>query len=98
MGDDSLHCEEGKENEFDMHAGAIIYNHWTELVYKVLKISNHHIRVVVTRRGVNRGIGLGLETPVDYFFHRGNPVIKWIKKSMEKLAKCTNVKVKKCMI
>ena len=38
-----------------------------------------------------------LEIPVDYFFHRDNRVIKWFKKSIEKLDKCTDVKVEKAM-
>ena len=38
--------------------------------------------------------GLGLEIPVDYLFHGDNWVIEWFK---EKLDKCTDVKVAKCM-
>ena len=46
---------------------------------------------------MNRGIGLGLEIPSNYFLHGGNRVIKCFKKSIEKLDKCTDVKVEKCM-
>ena len=35
---------------------------------KFLTFPNHYIRCVVTGKSVNRGIGLGLEMPVDYFF------------------------------
>ena len=43
----------------------------------VPKFPNHHIRVVVTGKRVNRGIGLGLEIPVDYVFHEDNQVVNW---------------------
>ena len=53
--------------------------------------------MVVTGKKVNRDIGLELEIPVDYFFHGDNRVIEWFKKSLEKLDKCTNVNVEKCV-
>ena len=67
------------------------------LANKYLKFLNYHIRVVVTGKSVNRGIGLGQEIPVNYFFHGDNRVIKWFKTSIEKLDKCTDVKMEKCM-
>ena len=61
VGDDSLHCEEEKENEHDKHAVAIIYDsfhlnnvagnfllYWNELANKYLKFPNYRIRAVVT--------------------------------------------------
>ena len=69
------------DNEYDKHGVAIIYDsfhfnkvvkhiplYWSELANKFLKFSNHHIGVVVTGKRINRGIGLGLEIPVDYYF------------------------------
>ena len=110
VGDDSLHYEERKDNEYDKHTVAIIYYsfhskkavghvpfYYAELANKFLKFLNNYIRVAVTGKRVNKGIGLGLKIPVDYFFHGDNRVIKWFKKSIEKLDKCNNVKVKKCM-
>ena len=35
---------------------------------KFLQFTNHHIRVEVTGKRVNRGVGLELEIPVNYFF------------------------------
>ena len=106
VGDDSLHCEEEKDNEYDKHAVAMICNsfhsnkavghvqlYWSKLAAKFLKFLNHHIRVFVTGKLVNRDIGLGLDIPVDYFFHGDNWVIKWFEKWIEKLDKCTDVKV-----
>ena len=68
-----------------MHAVAIIYDsfhsnkvvrhvplYWSESANKFLKFPNHHIRAVVAGKRVNRGIGLGLEIPADYFFHGDN--------------------------
>ena len=34
---------------------------------KFLQFTNHHIRVEVTGKRVNRGLGLGLEIPTKYF-------------------------------
>ena len=68
-----------------------------ELANKSLEFSSYHIRVIVTCKTVNRGIGIGLEITVDYFFHGDNRVIKWLKKSIEKFDKCTKVELEKCM-
>ena len=35
---------------------------------KNFQFTNHQIRVEVTGKSVNRGVGLGLEIPVNYFF------------------------------
>ena len=80
-------------------SSAIFYDsfHSTELANKFLKLPNHHNRVVVTRKRVNRDIGLGLEIPVDYSFHGDNRVIEWFKKFIEKFDKFTDVKVEECM-
>ena len=85
MGDDSLHFEEEKDNDYDKHAVAIIFDsfhsnkvvqhvplYWSELVNKFLKFPNHHIRVDVSGRRVNGDIDLRLEIQVDYFFHGDN--------------------------
>ena len=56
------------------------------------------IDVVVTGKGVKKGISLGLKIPVDHFFHGDNGAIKWFKNSIEKLDKCTNVEVEKCTV
>ena len=110
LNDDSLHCEEKKGDGYDKHAFAIIYDsfhlekvlghirfYWSELVNKFLKFPNHYIRVIVTGKRVNRGVGLALEIPDDYFFRGDNRVIEWFKKSIEKLDKYTNAKVEKYM-
>ena len=67
------------------------------LLYRFLDFfeEKHHVRVVVTGEKVNSGIGLGLEILFDYFFHGDNRVIEWFKKSIEKLDKCTDVKMEK---
>ena len=104
VGDDSLHCEEEKDNEYDKHAVAIIYDsfhsnkivghvplYWRKSANNFLKFPNHHICVVVTGKRVNRGFALGLETPVDYFFHGCDRIIGWVKKSIEKLDQYTNL-------
>ena len=37
---------------------------------KFLQFTNYHIRVEATGKAVNRGVGLGLEIPVNYFLWR----------------------------
>ena len=101
VGDDSLHCEEEKDDKYDKHAVPIIYDsfHSNKVVGHIQfywsECTNHHIRVVTGKR-MNRGIGISLENPVGYFFHGDIRVIEWFKNSIEKLDKCTDVKVEKC--
>ena len=58
-----LRCEEEKDNEYDKHAVAIIYDslhskkvvghiplYWSELANKFLKFPNHHICVVFRKK------------------------------------------------
>ena len=51
---------------------------------KFLQFTNHHICVEVTGKRVNRGVGLGLEIPVNFFYGDAR-VITWVKNSLEKL-------------
>ena len=46
---------------------------------------------------MNKSTGLGLEIPVDYFYHGDIEVIERFKKSIEKLDKCADVKVEKVL-
>ena len=41
---------------------------WSKVASKVFQVTNHHIRVEVIGKRVNRGVGLGLKIPVNYFF------------------------------
>ena len=41
---------------------------WSKVTSKFLQLTNHHIRVEVAGKRVNRGVGLGLEVPANYFF------------------------------
>ena len=78
VGDGSLHFEEEKDNDYDKHAVAIIFDSfhsnkvvqhvplcWSESANKFLKVLCHHIRVDVSGRRVNGDIDLGLEVQVD---------------------------------
>ena len=80
IGDDTLTCEQEEHNENGKNAVAIIWDNcvskkivgyvllnWRKLASKFLQFTNHDIRVEVTGKTVNRGVGLGLEIPVDYF-------------------------------
>ena len=41
---------------------------WSKVASKFLQFTDHHIRVEVFGKRVNRGVGLGHEIPVNYFF------------------------------
>ena len=38
------------------------------MAFKFLQFTNNHMFVEVTGKGVNRGVGLGLQILVNYFF------------------------------
>ena len=88
VGDDSLICEPEESNEHDKHAVATVFDdcllkkvvghvplYWSKLAFKFLQFQNHSIHIAVTGKRVNRGAGLGLEIPVDYFCYRDSRVI-----------------------
>ena len=82
-GDDSLTCEREEHNENDKSAVAITWDdcvskkivghvplNLNKVASKFLQLTNHHIRVEVTGKRVNHGVGLGLEIPANYFLWR----------------------------
>ena len=67
---------------------------WSKAVSKFLQFTNHHVRVKVTGKRVNRSVGLGLEIPVNYFY--GDAwVITWVTNSLENLL--MSFRLKKCV-
>ena len=110
VGDDSLICEPEESNEHDKYAVAIVFDdcllkkvaghvplYWSKLAFKFLQFRHHSICVAVTGKRLNRGAGLGLDISVDYFFYGDSRVIAWLKNSIEKLNRCINEKVGKCV-
>ena len=71
--------------------------YWSKLAFKFLQFQNHIICVAVTGKRINRGADLGLEIPVTYFFYGDSRVIAWLKNSIEKLDRCIDEKVSKCV-
>ena len=81
-GDDLLTCEREEHNgHYDKSAVAIIWDdcvskkivghvplNWSTVASRFLQLTNYHIRVDVTGKGVNRGVGLRLEILSNYFF------------------------------
>ena len=72
--DDSLTCEREEHHENDENAVAIIWDdcvsnkivghvtlNWSKVASKFLQLTKPQIRVKVTGKRVNRGVGLGLE-------------------------------------
>ena len=64
---------------------------------KFLQFTNHGIRVTVTEKRANCGVGMKLKIPVIYFFNGDARVKIWVKNSLEKLDNELHVKVKKCV-
>ena len=63
---------------------------------KLIQFTNHHIRVRVAGKRVDRDVGLGLEIPVKYFCGDAG-IITWVNNTWEKLDNELRVKVKKCV-
>ena len=57
-----------------------------------LRFPNCSIRVTITGKRVNRGVGLELEIPVHYIFYGDERVIAWVEKVNDKIA----TRVNKC--
>ena len=70
---------------------------WSKVASKFLQFTNHHIRVKVTWKTVNRGVGLGLEIPVNYFLYGDTKIMTWVKNNLQKLDNELHVKVKECV-
>ena len=81
-------CEPEESNEHDKYAVAIVFDdcllkkvvghiplYWNKLAFKFLQFKNYSIRVAVTGKRVNRGVGFGLEISVDYFFYGDSRVM-----------------------
>ena len=51
---------------------------WSKVVSKFLQIINHHIRVGLTGKRFNRGVGFELRILVKYFFNEMQ-VITWVE-------------------
>ena len=109
VGDESLTCEREEHNENDKSAAAILWDDcvskkivghvlldWSKVASKFLQLTNHHIRVEVTGKRVNRSVGLGLEIPANYFLWRRKSDNR-VKNSLEKLDNRFYVKGKKCV-
>ena len=50
---------------------------------KFLSLPNHSIRVCVKRNKINRGVGYGLEIPVEYIFSGNEKAIQWAKRKLD---------------
>ena len=65
------------------------------MAFKFLQFTNHPVPLEVTGKRVNRGVGLGLEIPVNYFFYGDVRIITWVKNSLEKFYNELHIKFKK---
>ena len=60
-----------------------------------MKIPNCTIGCKVTGKCVNRGVGYGLEIPVQYRFIGAEKAVEWAKKNIKKVFENINKKVNK---
>ena len=106
IGDESLICRKEKGDEYDPHAVTItrnnvvvgrvpqnIYDDFWEFLSQP-KIS---IRARVLGKGVNRGIGYGLEIPVCFIFQGHAKGIAWVRKKIVDAEKMVQFRLEKCM-
>ena len=93
IGDHSLRCKRKYDNIRGENAVALIHsNHvgpgvvghvlflYSSTFKKLLSLSNHIIRVLVTRKRINRGYGL--EIPVEYVFNGNEKALQWTEKNL----------------
>ena len=97
-------------NHHDPNAVAIIHDnlrtrrvvghvplHYSVLFKQFLALPHHRIRCCVTGDRVNRGLGCGLEVPVEYIFIGDVKAINWLLGRVEKMDKALDGRVQKCM-
>ena len=53
------------------------------MLKKLLSLPNYSIRICVKGKGINRGVGYGLEIPSRYIFYGNEKVIQWAKRTLD---------------
>ena len=64
---------------------------------KFLSLPNHTVRVLVTRKGISRGAGYGLEISLEYVFNGIKRALQLTKKSLENIDSNINKKAGECL-
>ena len=109
VGDDSLFCSRELSNEYDEYAVAIVtidhfirevVGHVPHFLSKTLKkflcLPGSHASSQVTGTRTNRGIGVGLEIPIEITFDWKETATEWLKKTLHRINMMIEEKVLKC--
>ena len=107
---DYLQCKIEESNEFDPSAVALFHDdcleekvvghvhiHLSKIFHRFWKLPFCSISAVVIGKRVNRGVGDGLEIPVEYKFFGDARAVSWADNQIKKTEKNVNILVKKCM-
>ena len=62
------------------------------MLQKCLLLPNYSIRVCLTGKIIDGGIGSGLEFPAEYMFYTNVKAIKWAKRTLDSVDRNRNVK------
>ena len=96
IGDNSLFCRRELSNEYDEYAVAIVaIDHFkrkefvghvplflSKTLNKFLRLPGSYVSSKVTRTRKNRGIGAGLEIPIEITFVGKETAPEWLKKAL----------------
>ena len=61
------------------------------MLQKCLLLPNYSIRVCLTGKIIDGGIGYGLEFPAEYMFYTNVKAIKWAKRTLDSFGRNRNV-------
>ena len=110
IGDDSLFCRRGLSNEYDEYSAAIVaIDHFkqkevvgyvsfflSKTLNKLLNLPGLCASFKVTGTGINKGIGVGLEIPIETTFVLKEMATEWLKTALYCINMMIERKVQKC--
>ena len=109
IGDDSLFCRRELSNEYDEYAVAIVAtDHFKreavghmplflrKTLNKFLRLPGSYASYKVTGTRINRGIGVGLEIPIEITFVGKETATEWLKNALHRINMMTEEKALKC--
>ena len=64
---------------------------------KFVSLPNHSIRLCVKGKITNRGVGYGLEVPVEHLFHGNEKTIQYVRRTLDGVNENVTKKVSGCL-
>ena len=110
IGDDSFFCRRELRNEYHKNAASIVaIAHFkreevvgrvplflSKMLYKFCRLPGSYASCKVTGTRINRGIGAGLEIPIEINFAGKETATEWHKKALHRINMMIEEKVLKC--